>query len=82
MRTRIPIILVTAVGFALLFLAMSLPVLAAPALGITPTPTPGGPPSPGGTPTPGPYVIPEPFTLGLLGAGLAGLVGYTRSRRK
>ncbi len=59
----------------LMWIAAALPALAAPALGITPTPTPG-------IPSPGPYEIPEPVTLALMGAGLAGLVGYTRSRRK
>lgn len=34
------------------------------------------------TPPPAPYAIPEPFTLGLLGAGLAGLGAYARRRRQ
>lgn len=59
-----------------LMVLAALPVWAGPALGITPTPTPG-------TPTPpGPYVIPEPATMALVGAGLAGLIGYRRARRR
>ncbi len=57
----------------MLLVAFAAPVWASPALGITPTPTPTSPPPPA--------EIPEPITLALLGAGVAGLIGYTRARK-
>ncbi len=64
-------------ALALVFIALAImaavPAFAAPHMGITPTPTPGGPPSPA--------EIPEPMTLALVGAGVAGLIGYMRHRR-
>jgi len=59
---------------AFFVLAAASQVWAAPLLGITPTPTPGTPPPPA--------EIPEPMTLTLVGAGVAGLIGYMRSRQK
>ncbi len=75
MRRQWVIFSTVGVFLGLLVLA-ALPAFAAPTLGITPTPTPG-------TPTPpGPYVIPEPATMALVGAGLAGLIGYRRARQR
>ncbi len=72
MRRYSMFLVLALVAFVLAVLAVA-PVFAAPHMGITPTPTPGGPPSPA--------EIPEPMTLALVGAGVAGLIGYMRSRR-
>jgi len=76
MKKRQGMMWLTLTTFVLiLFLGMAAnQAWAAPLLGITPTPTPGGPSSPA--------EVPEPMTLALLGAGVAGLIGYVRNRQK
>ena len=76
MRNRNVFMWIIFAMFLVAFLAVTATsqVWAAPLLGITPTPTPGSPPPPA--------EIPEPVTLALMGAGVAGLIGYVRSRQK